>query len=30
MPKVLTSDQIAHYRDKGFLFPVDAYTTAEA
>jgi hypothetical protein len=30
MPKLLTDAQIAHYRDQGFLFPVDVYKTAEA
>jgi hypothetical protein len=30
MPKVLTAEQTAHYRDKGFLFPVEAYSAAEA
>jgi chlorinating enzyme len=30
MPKVLTQDQVNSYNDNGFLFPVEAYTPAEA
>jgi non-haem Fe2+, alpha-ketoglutarate-dependent halogenase len=30
MPRLLTDAQVAHYRDQGFLFPVDVYTPAEA
>ncbi|HTI85798.1 MAG TPA: phytanoyl-CoA dioxygenase family protein [Alphaproteobacteria bacterium] len=30
MPKALTSEQVDHYNTNGFLFPVEAYTSAEA
>ena len=30
MLKALTSDQVTHYEEKGFLFPVDVFSTSEA
>ena len=30
MPKALTVEQVNHYNDNGFLFPVDVFTAQEA